>query len=424
MPNNYKKGRLGYLNPPPNTCFVCIFTGDYASFALSNSGILYATGCNCCGALGDGTTTNRCCWVPVCGGYRFKTVINTVRSVTALDLNGVAYSWGYNYCGMLGVGDTTDRCQPTPVCCNYTYTCIDRGVGSTTSIGLKTDGTAVTWGQGICGQLGNGSTADQYQPVAVCCNYTYCKLVKAGSFTVGIKTDGCAVAWGNNSAGQLGDGSGCTYRSQPVAVCCNYTYTNIKVGYDHTLGLKTDGCAVAWGSNGAGQLGNFNYNVNSSQPVAVCCNYTYCKIFAHDATSYGIKTDGCAVAWGSNADGQLGDGMAVTSCDIPVAVCCNYTYTDMKFGLCVVFGLKTDQTLVAWGCSSQGALGIGSCASCNKPIAVCCNYTYSNISIKYYSVLGFKTNGTMVSWGNNSAGQLGDGTITCRTQPVNTCSPF
>ena len=65
--------------------------------------------------------------------------------------------------------------------------------------------------------------------------------VAAGSFhTVGLKSDGTAVAVGNNPYGQC-DVSGW---ADIVAVAARFT---------HTVGLKSDGTVVAVGNNGSGQ---------------------------------------------------------------------------------------------------------------------------------------------------------------------------
>jgi alpha-tubulin suppressor-like RCC1 family protein len=186
-----------------------------------------------------------------------------------------AVAWGYNICGSLGDGSTTDRCQPVAVCCNYCYSNfigVCNGTSNMTIIGTLTNGCAVSWGSGTCNYLGDGTTVAKCQPVAVCCNYTYTKIINGGMYLcspiIGIKTDGCAVAWGFNNAGQLGDNS-TTNRCQPVAVCCNYTYKDVVVGQCHVYGLKCDGNLVSWGNNNAGQLAD-NSTTNRCQPVATC----------------------------------------------------------------------------------------------------------------------------------------------------------
>jgi alpha-tubulin suppressor-like RCC1 family protein len=84
-----------------------------------------------------------------------------------------------------------------------------------------------------------------------------------------------AAAWGGNDRGQLGNGisGSATDSNRPVGVGGGLNATNIQAlagGTRHTLALKTDGTVVAWGSNDEGQLGNGdNTFSNSNVPVKV-----------------------------------------------------------------------------------------------------------------------------------------------------------
>jgi alpha-tubulin suppressor-like RCC1 family protein len=83
-------------------------------------------------------------------------------------------------------------------------------------------------------------------------------------------------------------------------------------GLFHALAVRTDGTVWAWGFNGNGQLGNGTTD-NQAMPVpeqvqgasggvAVAGGYLH---------SLALRPDGTFWAWGSNADGQVGDGTTV-----------------------------------------------------------------------------------------------------------------
>ena len=68
--------------------------------------------------------------------------------------------------------------------------------------------------------------------------------VAAGrAHTVARRSDGSAVAWGDNIAGQ------CNVPALPPGL----TYVAMAGGAEHTVAHRSDGSVVAWGRNGEGQ---------------------------------------------------------------------------------------------------------------------------------------------------------------------------
>ena len=66
-------------------------------------------------------------------------------------------------------------------------------------------------------------------------------------------------------------------------------------GHQHSLGLKEDGSAIAWGDNGFGQC---RIPETNEQFVA---------LDGGDSHSLGLRADGTVVAWGTNTNGQCND---------------------------------------------------------------------------------------------------------------------
>lgn len=84
--------------------------------------------------------------------------------------------------------------------------------------------------------------------------------------------DGTVMSWGANYSGQLGDGT-ITSRSYALPVVDSLGITlqsvaSITHGNDYTLALMQDGSLMAWGSNGNGQLGDGTYS-SVSNPVSI-----------------------------------------------------------------------------------------------------------------------------------------------------------
>jgi len=99
--------------------------------------------------------------------------------------------------------------------------------------------------------------------------------------SLAVKSDGTAWAWGYNGYGQLGDGT-TTQRTTPVQVKgpggSGYLtgVTAIAAGYYHSLAVKSDGTAWAWGYNTYGQLGD-GTTTSRSTPVQVAATKSIIK---------------------------------------------------------------------------------------------------------------------------------------------------
>ena len=158
--------------------------------------------------------------------------------------------------------------------------------------------------------------------------------IAAGSVhSVALTSDGTAWMWGDNTSAQLGDGSN-LLRATPVPVCiaqtsnnCSALLTNvakISAGYSHTLALQSDGTVWAWGLNTDGQLGSGSIATSSFStllPAKVCgidtsslCESELTDIIdisAGFANSVALQSNGKIVVWGSNDNGELGDGSLI-----------------------------------------------------------------------------------------------------------------
>jgi alpha-tubulin suppressor-like RCC1 family protein len=134
-----------------------------------------------------------------------------------------------------------------------------------------------------------------------------------------LTTNGRVYAWGSNSVGQLGDGT-ITSRTSPRAVAGGFTdWCQVSAGGCHSLGVRTNGTAWAWGQSTNGKLGT-GIGGNTSSPVSVVGGFTdWCQVSAGDTHSLGLRQNGTLWAWGSNCCGELGDG-TIVSRSSPVSV--------------------------------------------------------------------------------------------------------
>ena len=132
---------------------------------------------------------------------------------------------------------------------------------------------AWAWGVNTNGILGDNTTTSRSSPVSVVGGFTDWAQVSAGNtHSLALRGNGLAWAWGSNVEGQLGDGT-VTSRLSPVSVAGNIAWKDISAGDKHNLALRGNGSIWAWGLNSSGQLGDAT-TTNQSSPVSVVGGFT------------------------------------------------------------------------------------------------------------------------------------------------------
>lgn len=137
---------------------------------------------------------------------------------------------------------------------------------------------------------------------------------------------------------------------------------------------------------------------------------------AGSAHSVVVQPDGSLRAWGSNSDGQIGNGGGPQVL-APTAVGTSTTYTQVAAGVNHTLAIRADGTLWAWGDNYFGGLGDGTTISRTTPVQVGNATTWKQVAVGNYYSLALRADGTLWAWGNNTYGELGDGTFTRRLLP-------
>ena len=70
----------------------------------------------------------------------------------------------------------------------------------------------------------------------------------------------------------------------------------------------------------------------------------------------------------------------------------------------------TNATLWCWGTNRNGELGDGTTVDGSVPVQTGQNAYWANVSAGAYHTCGLRTDGTLWCWGDTSVGQLGVGT--------------
>ena len=354
--------------------------------------------------------------------------------------------WGYNNNGQLGNGSFTQ--STTPIAVN--------GLGSVKSISagfyhtcaVLDNGSAMCWGYNNNGQLGDGTITRRTSPVAVnglgSVNSISAGGNHNGSHTCALLDNGSAMCWGYNNNGQLGNGSSGTDNATPGTVINlsnirlhginqSHAVTNVdngtaptarygetlSAGANYTCTVLDNGSAKCWGSNSNGQLGNGGPlpGTDNSTPGNVVNISNFRSIstsLRKDEThTCAVLDNGSAMCWGSNSNGQLGNGSSLPGNDIatPGTVTGLQSVKSISVGGTHTCAVLDNGYAMCWGKNDYGQLGNGSLGSGTDnatPGAVTGLQSVKSISASYYHTCAVLDNGSAMCWGKNDYGQLGN----------------
>jgi alpha-tubulin suppressor-like RCC1 family protein len=380
---------------------------SFSFLSVSRPGTGYTLSATATSLLGDTSTAFNVTSLTVGQFAQVSTGGNATCGVTTA---GVAYCWGNNQYGQLGNGTTTNFPSPTKVVGGLALTAVSTGGLFEFSCGLSAAGAAYCWGYNDYGQLGNGSFTNSLTPVAVTGGLIFKSLSAGeGGHACGIANSGAAYCWGYNSNGQLGLPA-VAYTATPVPVSGGLTFTAISAGANgQTCGIVTSGAAYCWGSNANGELGN-GTTASSSAPVPVSGGLIFKSINVGFASTCGVVASGAAYCWGDNTYGELGNGSSSNS-STPVAVAGGLSFSAIAVGDAFACGLTTTGAAYCWGYAAQGQLGNGSVFKSVSPTAVLGGITYATISAGYGNACAVTSGGAAYCWGDNAFGQIGDTSI-------------
>ncbi len=192
--------------------------------------------------------------------------------------------------------------------------------------------------------------------------------------------------------------------------------TAVTAADGHACALTNDGAAWCWGSNDQGQLGDGS-TAASLAPVPVAGGLTFTMLSAGAYNTCGLAPDGAAYCWGWNDVGQLGDG-STTNRFAPVAVSGGRQFASVSTGVAHACALTASGSAYCWGLNGSGQLGNGTTANSLTPVAVSGGLTFAAVSAGSTHTCGVTTGAVAYCWGENLWGELGDGSTTNRRTPV------
>ena len=233
---------------------------------------------------------------------------------------------------------TTGRSRP-PTARTASVTQIVTGDGITCA--LLQSGRLFCWGGG---GLGNGSTQSSV-PVLVP-GLGEVPVTTSGAHTCAVLASGAVECWGADSDGEIGNGVSRAIRSSRPTGRGHRTAIQVVTGDRHTCALLADGTVECWGSESDGELGDGDAE-DSPVPVAVTGITTATQISAAGDHSCALLADGTVSCWGLNAGLDPFTDSPDTAVPLRVARVANATQiTAATSHDCV---LLKNATVLCWG---------------------------------------------------------------------------
>jgi alpha-tubulin suppressor-like RCC1 family protein len=344
----------------------------------------------------------------------------------ALEASGLVLCWGANDAGQLGDGLADDR--PGPGLVAGIDDALEIAAGASHSCARLGGGQVVCWGANENGQLGDGTTFTSAVPVTIGGLADASQLALGNRHSCAREASGEVLCWGANDLGQIGDNTGASQRTSPTAVRNVDDAAHIAAGQDHTCVARTAGGASCWGTNLNGQLGNGESGGDEGQPVSVVGAASAVGVASGGAHSCLWTGAGAVQCWGCDDVGQLGDGAAVPTdtcscpsgsagCSLGAGAILSMAAVDaLDAGAAHACAVLSDGSASCWGDNGRGQLGDGSTTTAEAPTAV------PGLSLVEVVAAGDDftcalASGAVLCWGRNDRGQLGDGLLDDRGVP-------
>ncbi len=210
---------------------------------------------------------------------------------------------------------------------------------------------------------------------------------------------------GGPGGGGSGSGGGST-----APLITTLSAKPLALGTAHGCALRDNAAVACWGSNSDGQLGDGTLLEHLS-PTDITTLPGVASVVAGGLHTCALKTNGTVACWGSNLAGQLGVGGTTSKSSPTDTGLANVV--DIAAGYFHTCALINDGTVTCWGSNAQGQLGSGAASGAPQttPLVVPSASLGNVVAIAAggANTCAVKADKTVLCWGENDVGQTGNG---------------
>lgn len=189
-------------------------------------------------------------------------------------------------------------------------------------------------------------------------------------------------------------------------------FAQLAGGSLHECLIQIDGKLYCWGSNNQGEVGDGLLPVDRQKPVHI-------ENDVWNAIDSGASTHTCSAnsygklfCWGDNRAGQLGIGNKDPNKSVPTVVEPAEKWIKVSSSFDHTCGIKLDGKLFCWGRNQSNQLGIGNVGNLDdqtSPVAVTDAGPWIEVVGGVRHTCGIKSDGWLYCWGTDTWGVLGNG---------------
>lgn len=229
-----------------------------------------------------------------------------------------------------------------------------------------------------------------------------CRWVSIGASALTthvVDRDGRMFGWGWGMFGGLGVPSGDSATPLPIEGAC---WSEVRGGSDyqiHSCAIDCDGGLWCWGSNANGEVGNGEADGDVTSPARIGTETDWVDVAAGAAVTCGVQADGSAWCWGWIANSRIGHDIGYSYATEPSRVPIEVAIRELDTGQVRTCAIDDAAGLWCWGDPNTTDI--------LPPMRVLAGTTWRAIASGWEHTCGIQTDGSLWCFGANAMGQLG-----------------